>query len=280
MGLILLTASILAQAGALIQASRLAWKRQQPGWIMLAIAVGLMLGRRVATLMAHISSARHPDQVAEFIGLMISVSLGVGFTWLLNWPAALPSEPGLGHEPVLLPMNRLKRQAVWLWVLVLFSVAGLINVSYRADPQALSWVLGFASILLVVLPLSLALLYKVSLVAQESAIAAIQKQRQTETALQQGESAYRTLLETSHDLVWSMDKELRFTFLNPAVRTIYGYEPAEMLGRPFTDFADPERVKKDLAAFGHLIVSGQGFTNYETVQRRKDGSCVSHIRYN
>ena len=85
--------------------------------------------------------------------------------------------------------------------------------------------------------------------------------------------AYRTLVETSHDLIWSVDALGRWTFLNAAVRRIYGYELAEMLGRPFTDFQTPEQAKKDLETFARIKVGTPHF-NYETVHLRKDGSPV------
>ena len=95
----------------------------------------------------------------------------------------------------------------------------------------------------------------------------------TEDALRKSELAYRTLVETSHDLIWSVDADGRWTFVNSASRRIYGYEPAEMLGRPFMDFQSPEQAEKDLAVF-NLIKAGAPHFNYETEHRRKDGSSV------
>jgi PAS domain S-box-containing protein len=94
-----------------------------------------------------------------------------------------------------------------------------------------------------------------------------------ELALRESERAYRTLVETSHDLIWRLDVQGRCTFVNQAARHIYGYEPAEMLGRPFTDFESPEQARRDVAVFDH-IKSGQPYFNYETVHRRKDGTPV------
>ncbi|MSU46029.1 MAG: PAS domain S-box protein [Lacunisphaera sp.] len=87
------------------------------------------------------------------------------------------------------------------------------------------------------------------------------------------EMAYRTLVETSQDLIWSVDALGRWTFLNSAVRRICGHEPAEMLGRPFTDFQTTAQAKKDLKAFAR-IKAGTPHFNYETVHLRKDGSAV------
>ena len=92
-------------------------------------------------------------------------------------------------------------------------------------------------------------------------------------ALRMSELAYRTIVETSHDLIWSVDVRGRWMFVNAAARRIYGYEPTEILGRPFLDFGTPEQAAKDQAVFDR-IMAGSSYFNYETVHRRKDGSPV------
>ncbi|MCE9625139.1 MAG: PAS domain S-box protein [Deltaproteobacteria bacterium] len=100
-----------------------------------------------------------------------------------------------------------------------------------------------------------------------------------EEELKRSEKQYRDLVETSHDLIWSVDAEGRWTFLNrKAARRIYGYDPEEMLGRPFTDFESPEQAAKDLEVFGK-VKEGQPFFQYETIHVRKDGQPV-YLSYN
>jgi hypothetical protein len=85
---------------------------------------------------------------------------------------------------------------------------------------------------------------------------------------------YRDLVETSHDLIWSVDVAGRWTFVNrQAARRIYGYEPEEMLGRPFTDFETPEQAQTDLQVF-ERIKAGTPYFQYVTTHRRKDGQPV------
>ncbi|HEX2862078.1 MAG TPA: PAS domain S-box protein, partial [Lacunisphaera sp.] len=93
-------------------------------------------------------------------------------------------------------------------------------------------------------------------------------------AQRERERAYRTIVETSHDLIWSVDRESRWSSVNQAVRRIYGIEPEKMLGRRFTDFVAPERIAADREAFAH-IVAGDAVFNYETVHLRPDGSRVN-----
>jgi PAS domain S-box-containing protein len=95
-----------------------------------------------------------------------------------------------------------------------------------------------------------------------------------EEALAESEERYRNIVETSQDMIWALDGENRFTFVNDAVRTIYGYEPDEMIGRPFTDFQTPEAAARDLEVADDLK-AGRPYFAYETEHVRKDGEPVS-----
>ncbi|MBO0350192.1 PAS domain S-box protein, partial [Phormidium pseudopriestleyi FRX01] len=97
--------------------------------------------------------------------------------------------------------------------------------------------------------------------------------KQAEEAIRASERKYRDLVETSHDLIWSVDMEGCWTFLNPATRHIFGYEPEEMLGRPFTEFKSPLAAKTDWSKFQELL-AGKSYYQYETEHIRKDGSAV------
>jgi PAS domain S-box-containing protein len=85
--------------------------------------------------------------------------------------------------------------------------------------------------------------------------------------------AYHTIVRTSRDLIWSVDPEGRWTFVNDAARSIYGYEPAEMVGRHFTDFVMPAQAGRALDDH-ERVKRGESLFNYDTVHRRKDGTPV------
>jgi PAS domain S-box-containing protein len=104
------------------------------------------------------------------------------------------------------------------------------------------------------------------------------ERKATEEAVKASESKYRSLVETSQDMIWSVDATGRYTFVNPAVKYIYGYEPAEMIDRPFSDFVTPEQAQKDLAVFARLF-AGESIFQYESTQIAKDGS-MKHLMFN
>jgi PAS domain S-box-containing protein len=90
----------------------------------------------------------------------------------------------------------------------------------------------------------------------------------------QSERFYRALVEDSTDLIWAVDLEGRFTFVNRAAARILGYRPEELLGAPFTDIQPPDVASADAEAFGRML-AGEEVYGYETVRLAKDGARVT-----
>ena len=106
----------------------------------------------------------------------------------------------------------------------------------------------------------------------------ISDRKLAEAALIESERKYRDLVETSQDIIWSVDTQGYFTFINQAVKQIHGYEPEEMIGRPFRDFLPPEQILKDLEIFQHIL-KGESLLNYESTHLAKDGRPI-HLLFN
>lgn len=99
---------------------------------------------------------------------------------------------------------------------------------------------------------------------------------EAEQALRKSEAQYRDLVETSRDLIWRLDLDGRWTFVNNASLSIFGYEPEEMLGRGLLEFAPPDhagRLERFLAEVRH----GKTRMRLETEQVRKDGRRIRLI---
>ncbi|MEG3986143.1 PAS domain S-box protein [Microcoleus sp. S28C3] len=91
-----------------------------------------------------------------------------------------------------------------------------------------------------------------------------------EIALTESEEKYRHLVETSQDIIWSCNAEGHITFVNQAVKQIYGYEPEEMLGCSFSDFLAPGEIdwKWELQ---QRLLTGKTVFQYENIVLAKDG---------
>ncbi len=105
------------------------------------------------------------------------------------------------------------------------------------------------------------------------AVTDITERRSTDEALRTSEEKYRTLLETSHDIIWSMDTKGCWTYINKAVEDILGYNTEDFLGQPFTASQSQYHAQKDLKVF-QKILQGEKVTHYETEFLKNDGTPV------
>ncbi len=92
-------------------------------------------------------------------------------------------------------------------------------------------------------------------------------------ALVESEEKYRHLVETSQDIIWSCDAEGHITFVNQAVKQIYGYEPEEMIGCSFGDFLASREKDANWEIQQHLLTDNSVF-QYESIVSGKDGKLI------
>lgn len=103
-----------------------------------------------------------------------------------------------------------------------------------------------------------------------------EKQREKlEANLIESEKKYRTIVEASHELIWSTNRNNIITFVNSASVNIYGVKPEEMIGKKFTDFASKEQIKEDKEAIAKALSSGADFIKYESKVTDSSGKTKS-----
>ena len=102
-------------------------------------------------------------------------------------------------------------------------------------------------------------------------VADISQRKSAEHELLDAEARYRALVETAHDLVWSVDPQGCWSYLNTSSRIIYGMEPEDMLGRSISEFCAPDNCEADQLAFSGLL-GGKDLYQYETVHLDRDGN--------
>jgi PAS domain S-box-containing protein len=100
-------------------------------------------------------------------------------------------------------------------------------------------------------------------------------QREAKKAVIESELRYRLLWETCPDAILLMDTSGSIHFANPAVKTVFGYSPDEIIGQTLGAVL-PERLRNGaLAGFDNYL--GEGVTTLrlravEAVGLRKDGT--------
>ncbi len=105
----------------------------------------------------------------------------------------------------------------------------------------------------------------------------ITARKAAEAALEESESRFRALVETTSDWVWACDAQGRFTYCSPLCKTIYGYDPHALMGRSlFELLALPEEIAEKQALFEQCVENKRGFHNMEHCSLTKEGQSI-HI---
>lgn len=97
--------------------------------------------------------------------------------------------------------------------------------------------------------------------------------KKTETALIESEEKYRTLIESTLDFIFTVDRKGLFTYVNPRFEMVTGRMSSELVGRPFTDVLSPE-AKKIAAAQFKKGIRGEKGAPYEIDIIHKSGNRI------
>lgn len=101
--------------------------------------------------------------------------------------------------------------------------------------------------------------------------------KNAEKALQQSESRFRALVETSSDWVWEVDIDGRLTYCSPICKAMYAFNPEELYGKYIFEAFQPPNETQDFKLFFELCVKEKKeFKNFEHRCIRKDGQII-HI---
>jgi PAS domain S-box-containing protein len=76
----------------------------------------------------------------------------------------------------------------------------------------------------------------------------------TREQLQESEKLYRLLAENVNDLIWTMDLDLRFTYMSPSVSRLLGFTPEEFVGRRLGEVMPPESLEAAVAVIEEELV--------------------------
>ena len=69
-------------------------------------------------------------------------------------------------------------------------------------------------------------------------------QESLQSALRESERRFRMISEQTLDIIWTLDLDLIFTYVNPAIYRIAGYKPEEWIGTHLSDHCDEENFSK------------------------------------
>jgi PAS domain S-box-containing protein len=95
-------------------------------------------------------------------------------------------------------------------------------------------------------------------------------------ALQEAKEELNKIMRSSLDIICTISRDGYFKQVSDAALDIWGYQPSELIGKPFIDFVLPD--DRDLTEkASESVLAGNDITNFENRYVRKDGSIVPMV---
>lgn len=95
----------------------------------------------------------------------------------------------------------------------------------------------------------------------------------TQTMADEARTRLASIVESSVDAIVSKDINGIITSWNDAAQRLFGYTPAEAIGRPVTILIPPDHLDEEVSIITR-IRAGEVVPSYETVRQRKDGTRI------
>lgn len=101
----------------------------------------------------------------------------------------------------------------------------------------------------------------------------ITERKEVEARERERHDLYLELAESNPDAVYRVSMEGEVLYISRAVERILGYDPVEMIGKPFINHLEPTEIPRAMAAFLE-VVRGEPSRRLTVMARRKDGARV------
>ena len=102
----------------------------------------------------------------------------------------------------------------------------------------------------------------------------ITERKKMEDVLKRSEEKCRALVETSSDWVWMVDANVNYTYADPKIKTILGYEPEEVIGRTPFQLMPEKEAQRVQTIFTQIAAERRPFSNLININLHRDGRQV------
>jgi PAS domain S-box-containing protein len=102
----------------------------------------------------------------------------------------------------------------------------------------------------------------------------ITERKQTEQKLRESIERFRSLVETTSDLIWEVDANSVYTYISPKIKDMLGYEPEEIIGKSPFDLMPSDEAERVSKIFQAAVESQKPLTWLENTNLHKDGRLI------
>ena len=117
--------------------------------------------------------------------------------------------------------------------------------------------------------------------ANEQLKGEIEERKRAEKTLRNSEEKFRFLAEKMFDIIWTIDRDFKTTYVSPSIENVIGFTPEERKRQPLEEIITPESLQRVQEIFlGELQRDEEGTVDpdrsvtIEVEYYRKDGSTV------
>jgi PAS domain S-box-containing protein len=95
-----------------------------------------------------------------------------------------------------------------------------------------------------------------------------------EDALRSSEEKYRQLVENIHEVIYSVDKAGIVTYISPAIQSMTGYSPSEIVGVHFSNFIHNDDFERIVDRYGEALAGQERPSEYRILTKSREARWV------
>ncbi len=96
--------------------------------------------------------------------------------------------------------------------------------------------------------------------------------------MQKSQALYRLLADNVTDVIWTIDQDLKTTYISPSVEKLRGFKPEELIGQPVLKYTAPESARKvqEIVTrnMSRYLRGEEVVKKFEVEQYHKDGHTI------
>ena len=110
--------------------------------------------------------------------------------------------------------------------------------------------------------------------ANERLVWEVRERKRAEETLRENEERYRSLVETTTDLIFEIDLDGVYTYVNSKAKDLTGYEPEELIGKTIFEFLPRDEGKRIAEIIWEKATEGESVSKIEIERLHKTGRAI------